>query len=71
MLERWRISLFLPVLAAARRCAIVGRVCDPLFRENGSVRLRPENDSYEDLLMPAENVEVQGKLEWILKRPSR
>ena len=42
-----------------------------LFRENGSVRLRPENDSYKDLIVAAEDVEIQGKLEWILRRPSR
>ena len=42
-----------------------------LFRENGSVRLKPENAAYEDLVVPAEDVEVQGRLEWILRRPTR
>lgn len=42
-----------------------------LFREGKTVRLRAENGEHRDILAPAEDVEVQGRVELILRRPWR
>lgn len=42
-----------------------------LFREGETVRLRAENGEHRDIVAPAEEVEVQGRVELILRRPWR
>lgn len=42
-----------------------------LYREGEMVRLRPENTAYQDLLHPAEQVVVQGRVEMVLHPPRR
>ena len=42
-----------------------------LFREGEAVRLRAENGEHADIVAPAEDVEVQGRVELILRRPWR
>lgn len=42
-----------------------------LFREGENVRLRAENGEHKDIVAPAEEVEVQGRVELILRRPWR
>ena len=33
-----------------------------LYREGNLLRLRPENGDHEDLVIPAENVTIQGRV---------
>lgn len=40
-----------------------------LFRENGDVRLRPENGDHEDLVVPAEEVGIQGRVVYVVHPP--
>lgn len=42
-----------------------------LFREGENVRLRAENGEHKDIVAPAREVEVQGRVELILRRPWR
>ncbi len=42
-----------------------------LYREGESVRLRAENGEHKDIVVPAAEVEVQGRVELILRRPWR
>lgn len=42
-----------------------------LFREGENVRLRAENGEHKDIVVPAEELEVQGRVELILRRPWR
>lgn len=42
-----------------------------LYREGENVRLRAENGEHRDIVAPAEDVEVQGRVELILRRPWR
>ena len=42
-----------------------------LFREGERVRLQAENGEHKDIVAPAEEVEVQGRVELILRRPWR
>jgi repressor LexA len=42
-----------------------------LFREGRNVRLRAENGEHKDIVAPVEEVEVQGRVELILRRPWR
>lgn len=42
-----------------------------LFREGENIRLRAENGEHKDIVSPAEDVEVQGRVELILRRPWR
>ena len=42
-----------------------------LFREGETIRLRAENGGHKDIVAPAEEVEVQGRVELILRRPWR
>ncbi|WP_166179031.1 LexA family protein [Rubrobacter tropicus] len=42
-----------------------------LFRESENVRLREENGEHKDVVAPAADVEVQGRVELILRRPWR
>ena len=40
-----------------------------LYREGNLLRLRPENGDHEDLLLPAENVKVQGRVVYVVHPP--
>ncbi|HKH11436.1 MAG TPA: S24 family peptidase, partial [Rubrobacter sp.] len=44
-----------------------------IFREGGEggdfVRLRPENGDHEDLVVPAEEAEVQGRVVYVVHPP--
>lgn len=42
-----------------------------LYREGENVRLKPDNEAYEDIVLPAREVRVQGRVELVLHRPSR
>lgn len=42
-----------------------------LFREGKTVRLKAENGEHEDIVVSAEDVEIQGRVELILRRPWR
>lgn len=42
-----------------------------LFREGEKVRLRAENGEYADIVTPASEVEIQGTVELILRKPWR
>jgi repressor LexA len=39
-----------------------------LYRENGYVRLRPDNPDYEEIVVASGAVQVQGKVVWVLHR---
>lgn len=40
-----------------------------LYRENGQVRLRPENRDHEDIVVPADRVRVQGRVVYVIHPP--
>ena len=40
-----------------------------LYREGEYLRLRPENGDHEDLVLPAEDVEVQGRVVYVVHPP--
>lgn len=42
-----------------------------LFRDGERVRLRPENDAYEEMVLAAESVRVQGRVHRVLHPPRR
>ena len=42
-----------------------------LYREGETVRLKPQNDEHEDIVVPAEEVRVQGEVVIVLHPPSR
>ena len=42
-----------------------------LFREGENIRLKAENGEYKDIVAPASEVEIQGRVELILRRPWR
>ena len=42
-----------------------------LFREGEQLRLKPENGEHEDLLVPAEQVSVQGRVVYVVHPPRR
>lgn len=42
-----------------------------LYREEENVRLRPDNEAYEDIVLPAGEVRIQGRVELVLHRPRR
>ena len=42
-----------------------------LQREGDTVRLKPENEGYEDIVVPAEQVRVQGRVVMVLHPPRR
>jgi SOS-response transcriptional repressor LexA len=37
-----------------------------LRRENGNIRLRAQSDGYEDIVVAASEVEIQGRVVWTL-----
>ena len=43
----------------------VKRIC----REDGELRLRPENGDHEELVLPAEDVRVQGRVVYVVHPP--
>ena len=40
-----------------------------LYREGALLRLRPENGDHEDLVVPAENVKMQGRVVYVVHPP--
>ena len=42
-----------------------------LYREGAAVRLRPENEAYEDIVLPADEVAVQGRVVSVIQPPKR
>lgn len=43
-----------------------------IYREDdGKVRLRPENGDHEELVLPAEDVRVQGRVVYVVHPPRR
>ena len=40
-----------------------------LYREGGLLRLRPENGDHEDLVVPAEDVKIQGRVVYVVHPP--
>ncbi len=40
-----------------------------LYREGELLRLRPENGDHEDLVLPAENVTIQGRVVYVVHPP--
>ncbi len=42
-----------------------------LYREGASLRLRPENGEHEDLVLPAEEVLLQGRVVYVVHPPRR
>lgn len=42
-----------------------------LYRENETVRLKAQNGDHEDIVMPAEDVAIQGRVEWVFHPPRR
>jgi repressor LexA len=42
-----------------------------LYREEGKVRLKPENGDHEELVLPAEDVRIQGCVIYVMHPPRR
>ncbi len=42
-----------------------------IYREDEKVRLRPENGDHEDLVLPAEEVRVQGRVVYVVHPPGK
>jgi repressor LexA len=42
-----------------------------LYREGGTVRLRPENGEHEEILVPADELQVQGRVVYVVHPPRR
>jgi repressor LexA len=42
-----------------------------LYREDEAVRLRPENGDHEELILPAEDVRVQGRVVYVVHPPEK
>lgn len=40
-----------------------------LYREDEYIRLRPENGDHEDLILPAEDIKVQGRVVYVVHPP--
>jgi len=40
-----------------------------LYTEGNKVRLRPENGDHEELVLPAEDVRVQGRVVYVVHPP--
>lgn len=40
-----------------------------LYRERNTVRLKPENGEHEDIVIPAQEVKVQGRVVWVFHPP--
>ncbi len=42
-----------------------------LYRDEYKVRLKAQNGEYEDIVVPAEDVEIQGRVVWVLHPPAK
>ncbi len=42
-----------------------------LYREGENVRLKPDNEAYEDIVLPGGEVRIQGRVDLVLHRPRR
>ena len=42
-----------------------------IYREDGKLRLRPENGDHEELVLPAEDVRVQGRVVYVIHPPRK
>ena len=42
-----------------------------LYRDGDKVRLKPENGEHEDLIIPAEDVKIQGRVVYVIHPPGR
>lgn len=42
-----------------------------LYREREMVRLKLETGEHEDLIIPAEDVKIQGRVVWVFHPPAR
>lgn len=42
-----------------------------LYREGDMVRLKPRNGAHEDIIVPAESVQIQGRVIWVFHPPTR
>jgi repressor LexA len=42
-----------------------------LYREGESVRLRPENGEHEEIVVPADEVRLQGRVVYVVHPPRR
>ena len=42
-----------------------------IYREGSQVRLRPHNGEHRDIVVPAEEVSIQGEVIYVLHPPSR
>ena len=42
-----------------------------IYREGAVVRLRPHNGEHRDIVVPAEEVRIQGEVVYVLHPPSR
>ncbi len=40
-----------------------------LYRDGDKVRLKPENGEHEDIVIPAQEVKVQGRVVWVFHPP--
>ena len=40
-----------------------------LYRDGETLRLRPENGEHEDLVLPAEDVKIQGRVVYVVHPP--
>lgn len=40
-----------------------------LYREGDKVRLKPRNGEHEDIVVPAEEVKIQGRAVWVFHPP--
>ncbi len=42
-----------------------------LYRDGDKVRLKPENGEYEDIVIPAQDVKIQGRVVYVIHPPGR
>ena len=42
-----------------------------IYREDGKLRLRPENGDHEELVLRAEDVRVQGRVVYVVHPPRK
>ena len=42
-----------------------------IYREDGKLRLRPENGDHEELVLPAEDARVQGRVVYVIHPPRK
>ena len=42
-----------------------------LYRDGDKVRLQPENGEHEDIVIPAQDVKIQGRVVYVIHPPGR